>query len=70
VKIYILYSSLVLFKRRLRKEMDRSAIRHPKIYSLNYVVTHESEDVQLEKFLGPYFEDFLKIYSDFYLHFK
>ena len=39
--------------------MDRSAMRHPKIYSFNYVATYESEDVQLKKFLGPYFEDFL-----------
>jgi hypothetical protein len=38
--------------------MDRSAIRHPKIYSLNYVANYESEDVQLEKFLGPYLEDY------------
>jgi len=38
--------------------MDRSAIRHPKLYSLKYVATYEWEDVPLEKFLGPYFEDF------------
>jgi len=49
-------------------EMDRSAIRHPKLYALNFVVTSESEDLQLEKFLGPYFEDiFFKLYTDFYL---
>ena len=40
--------------------MNRSAIRHPKMYSHNYVVTYESEDVQLEKFLDPNFEDFFQ----------